>query len=95
MANSEEIEINTQLKMILQRLRYEYNVSKLKGFPSRQVNRYSQRSYEPDVKIPALRWREWANEIGVDYNRFLDILEILKRRGILAKYEFIDTNSSR
>ena len=80
-------DLDGQLIYILEKMREEFEVVKRQGFPSRrEYTRYTRRC---DVTIANNRWGKWANELGIDYNQFDALMQVLKKDGLLEDYDLV------
>jgi hypothetical protein len=81
--------LDSQIKYILENLYKEYEIAKQKGFLSRGYDFSSRLRRTCDAKIPEKRWEMWTEELGIDFERLKDILEIIHNNGMLEKFQFI------
>lgn len=80
-------DIDSQLLYILEKMAGEFEVVKRQGFPSRrEYTRYTRRC---DVVIAYSRWGRWAQELGIDYNQFDALMQVLKTEGFLEDYDLV------
>lgn len=80
-------DIDTSIKLVLEKLSEEFEIVKRQGFPARKRDEYSRYSRHYDVKIPEPKWRSWAYELGMDAARLEGILNILVEEGFLEKFK--------
>lgn len=82
-------DIDSQILYILEKIRDEYLVIEKQGFPAHNNRHNSGYSRGYDAQISEGRWHSWTNELGIDFMQFEAILKIIKKEGLLEKFQFI------
>jgi len=83
-------DLDRQILGVLFELEKEHELAKRQGFPSRRRDYYSQYSRKHDSIISGQKYNRIAYYLGIDYNQFKSILEIIKHEGMLEDYKFIN-----